>query len=58
MAAAAALVARLIAPSILPFAVTPLPSTSRRDALAILTGGDESDGRRLLSRRERLAKVA
>jgi hypothetical protein len=32
MVAAGALVARLIAPSIAPFAVTPLPFRSRRDA--------------------------
>jgi hypothetical protein len=58
MAAAAALVARLIAPSILPFAVTPLPQTSRRDALAILTDADDFAAKRFVSRRERLAKVA
>jgi hypothetical protein len=58
MAAAGALVARLIAPSIAPFAVTPLPFRSRRDALAILTEADDLDVIRGLSRRERLAHAA
>ncbi len=58
MAAAAALVARLVAPSILPFAVTPLPQRSRRDALRVLTDGDHDTDKRPVSRRERLALVA
>lgn len=59
MAAASALVARQIAPTITPFAVVPLPQTSRRDALSIL---HESDDRNRdgwpMSRRELLARVA
>jgi hypothetical protein len=58
MAAASALVARLIAPTIQPFAVVPLPLTSRRDALAIYTESDDDDSGRRLSRRERLTRVA
>jgi phage terminase large subunit GpA len=52
MAAASALVARLIAPSIAPFAVTPLPWRSRRDSLLSLYEYD--DVTETLSRRERL----
>jgi hypothetical protein len=58
MAAAGALVARLIAPSVAPFAVTALPHKTRRDALAIFTEPDDYDADRPLSRRERLARAA
>ena len=58
MAAASALVARLIAPTIAPFAVTPLPFRSRRDALAILTESDDYDTNSYVSRGERLKLVA
>jgi hypothetical protein len=56
MAAAAALVARLIAPSIQPFAVTPLPNATRRDALSIFIDSDEHriSG---VSRRDRLKRI-
>jgi hypothetical protein len=57
MAAASALVARLIAPSVHPFAVIPLPQVSRRDALGVLTDSDHGMDR-YMSRRERLARVA
>ena len=56
MAAASALVARLIAPSITPFAVTPLPFRSRRESLAILT--DDSTTDRMRSRYELLRRAA
>lgn len=56
MAAAAALVARLVAPSVLPFSVTHLPQHSREDALRALTPDDENVRRS--SRRERLRRVA
>jgi hypothetical protein len=56
MAATSALVARLIAPSIQPFAAIPLSHVSRRDALAVLTYADE-ETLRYMSRRERLASV-
>lgn len=55
MAAASAMVARLIAPSVLPFAVTVLPRNSRADSLRIFTGADDSYGTPRTSRRERLA---
>ncbi|MGN6185070.1 MAG: phage terminase large subunit family protein [Thermoanaerobaculia bacterium] len=58
MAAASALVARLIAPSVAPFAVTPLPFRSRRESLFVLTGEDEYETPVMLSRRERLTKAA
>lgn len=59
MAAASALVARLVAPGITPFAVVPLPLISRRDSLATLHGSSGVDGSEWpLSRREQLARVA
>lgn len=58
MAAAGALVARLVAPQVLPFAVTPLPFVSRRDSLRALTEPDDFDASAYVSRRERLARVA
>jgi hypothetical protein len=58
MAAASALVARLIAPSIQPFAVVPLPFISRRDALAVFTEPDDESAGKYQSRREALRFVA
>lgn len=55
MSASAALVARLIAPSVVPFAVTLLPQNSRADALRLLTVGEQYSTTRLKSRREQLA---
>lgn len=55
MAAAGSLVARLIAPSVLPFAVTLLPQHARADALRVFTGGKDYTQTRMVSRREQLA---
>jgi hypothetical protein len=57
MAAAAALVARLVAPSVLPFAVARFPQQARAERLRVLTG-EEYGNVIPISRGERLKRVA
>ncbi|HET7437508.1 MAG TPA: phage terminase large subunit family protein [Thermoanaerobaculia bacterium] len=58
LAAAAARVARLIAPSVMPFVVVELPQRTRRDALRHLTNDAADDETMPLSRGERLRRAA